>query len=321
MMRIARAAFAACCLGLAAPGAADTFSFALIGDVPYNAFERAHLPRLLEEIDRENIAFVIHDGDIKDGGSLCSDEVFLDRLRIFDASRHPFVLVPGDNEWTDCRRRSNGAFDPLERLAKLRDMFYARGRTLGRNTFPLDTQAANPAFGQYRENVRWQKGRVLFVALNVPGGDNNFGRGPIPSHDFVDRGKANRAWLASAFAMARSRALAGIVIVIQANPAFEAYNRGSPQRGYQALIDQLVAETRAFPGQVVLVHGDSHFHRIDRPMLNPDTHQVVDNFIRVETYGSPFMGWVKVTANDEQSPLFRFESRPYTVPQDDRPMQ
>jgi hypothetical protein len=321
MKRTFRVALASWCVAMAAAADAETFSFALIGDVPYNQFERAHLPLLLEEIGRENVAFVIHDGDIKDGGSPCSDEVFLDRLQLFNASRHPFILIPGDNEWTDCRRRSNGSYDPLERLAKLRELFFARGRTLGRNTFPLETQTLDPVFGRYRENVRWQKGRMLFVGLNIPGGDNNFGRGPAPSADFLERGNANRAWLASSFDLARGRQLAGIVIVIQANPAFEAYNRGSPHRGYEAFIDQLVAETGAFAGQVVLVHGDSHFHRIDKPMLAPDTHRVVERFTRVETYGSPFMGWVQVTVDDEQVSPFRFESRPYVVRQDTGSMQ
>jgi hypothetical protein len=38
------------------------------------------------------------------------------------ASHTPFVFVPGDNDWTDCHRRA-GAYDPLERLARLRVFF------------------------------------------------------------------------------------------------------------------------------------------------------------------------------------------------------
>ena len=34
------------------------------------------------------------------------------------------IYVPGDNEWTDCHRANNGGYDPLERLAFLRAMFY-----------------------------------------------------------------------------------------------------------------------------------------------------------------------------------------------------
>ena len=39
------------------------------------------------------------------------------RLRPFE---DPLVYTPGDNEWTDCHRANNGAYNPLERLAFVR---------------------------------------------------------------------------------------------------------------------------------------------------------------------------------------------------------
>ena len=42
------------------------------------------------------------------------------------------VLTPGDNEWTDCHRVAAGEYQPLERLAKLREVFYpVPGMTIG----------------------------------------------------------------------------------------------------------------------------------------------------------------------------------------------
>ena len=70
-------------------------------------------------MEREELAFVVHDGDLKSGSSLCSDEVLRDMLDVFQASKTPLVYVPGDNEWTDCHRASNGGYDPLERLDNL----------------------------------------------------------------------------------------------------------------------------------------------------------------------------------------------------------
>ena len=104
------------CLCVASLAQAETWQFALIGDVPYSRHERRELPRMLEAIAESNAAFVAHIGDIKHGQARCDDEVFLDRRQLFDASRLPFVFVPGDNEWSDCNRLSNGAYDPLERL-------------------------------------------------------------------------------------------------------------------------------------------------------------------------------------------------------------
>jgi hypothetical protein len=50
--------------------------------------------------------------------------------RMFQTSKHPFVVTPGDNEWTDCHKRKVNPFDPLERLAKVRDVFFPNDQSL-----------------------------------------------------------------------------------------------------------------------------------------------------------------------------------------------
>ena len=107
-------------------------------------------------------------------------------------------------------------------------------------------------------------------------------------------------------------ALKGLILVIQANPGFEG-DRDAAKRpdGYRELIDQLRAETNRYPGSVVLIHGDTHYHRIDQPLTDPASGRLIDNFTRLETYGSPFMGWVKVTIDPEAEPPVRFESHPW----------
>lgn len=82
----------------------------LFGDTAYSQRERELLPELIAEMDSEDLAFVIHDGDIKSGGSVCSDEVFLDRFGVFKASRHPLVYVPGT---------TNGPTATVEALAHM----------------------------------------------------------------------------------------------------------------------------------------------------------------------------------------------------------
>ena len=299
---------------LAGVASAQPVSFGLFGDMPYSHWEREHLPELINEMDRENLAFVVHDGDIKNGGSVCSDEVLHDILGVFQASKTPLVYVPGDNEWTDCHRKSNGGYDPLERLAKLRELFFAGETTLGQRTLALERQSRDPAFANYRENVRWEAGGALFVGLNLPGSENNyhgttFKGGPVP--EFVARSAANRVWLAQAFAQARAKKLAGILIVIQADPEFENANVGHPQPGYREFLTQLQQETQAFAGRVVLVHGDTHLQQINQPMRDPVSKQVVGNFTRVETFGYPFFGWVKATVDVTDPQVFRFSPRPW----------
>ncbi len=295
---------------------AGPLSFGLFGDTPYNRWERQHLPELIGEMDREALAFVIHDGDIKSGGDVCSDTAFNDILAVFRRSAQPLIYVPGDNEWTDCHRRSNGGFDPLERLAKLRQLFFADAFALGQGQLRLERQSRDAAYSDYRENVRWEAGGVLFVGMNLPGSSNNYhGSGSSgPVAEFLARGAANRAWLAQAFALARQRRLAGLLLVIQGNPGFHAANAGRPNPGYAEFLDQLREETLAFPGQVVLVHGDTHQYRVDQPMRHPQTDQAVANFTRVETPGSPHFGWVKATVDPSHARLFHFELRVFRRP-------
>lgn len=303
---------------LVLPVHAEPAAFGLFGDTPYSRWERDNLPGLIAEMDRENLAFVVHDGDIKNGSSVCSDEALQDILGVFQKSVTPLVYVPGDNEWTDCHRKSNGGYDPAERLAKLRLWFFPNDLALGQRLLKLERQSSDPAFASYRENVRWEAGGALFVGMNLPGSDNNFNgtqRSGGPVAEFIERGAANKVWLAQAFALARSKRLAGILIVIQANPGFEDANAGKPGRGYRDFLIQLREETQTFSGQVVLVHGDTHHHQINQPMEDPNTKETVKNFTRMETIGSPFFGWVRGTVDAADPQVFRFSPRFWKTPQ------
>lgn len=293
---------------------AQPITVGLFGDTSYSQRERDLLPGLMAEMDSEDLAFVIHDGDIKSGGSPCTDEAFLDILGVFMASRHPLIYVPGDNEWTDCHRSSNGSYDPQERLDKLRTLFFATEKTLGQRQFALVRQSQDPAFAAYREHVRWEAAGVVFVGLNLPGSYNNYDgtkRGSGPSKEFLQRSPVVHLWLAQAFARARAIHAAGIMVVIQANPGFEAAAAGKAHPGYRDFLNQLREETLAFSGQVVLVHGDSHRYQINQPLLNATAQDVVANFTRVETIGSPWMGWVKATVDPKDPKVFRFEPRAF----------
>jgi hypothetical protein len=285
---------------------AETWRFALIGDTPYSDYERRELPLMLHEIAEHRPAFIIHAGDFKSGKSRCDDAIFRDRRALFDAADVPLIYVPGDNEWTDCNRVTAGQFDPSERLAKLREVFFSEPTSLGKSRLPLERQSGN-----YPEHLRWKLGPVLFVTLNVPGGNNNHAVGDDPGPELLERGPVVIRWLQESFSQARAEQLAGIVVVMQANPGFEHFTAGLAHSGYRDLLETLRKETLAFKGSVLLVHGDTHWQRIDQPLRHPETRLPLAHFTRAETFGYPVMGWVKVII-DEQSPqLFRFEVHPH----------
>jgi hypothetical protein len=65
---------------------------------------------------------------------------------------------------------------------------------------------------------------------------------------------------------------------------------------------QVAKETENFPGQVLFVHGDTHFFKVDKPLYSP-TH-LLPNLTRLQTFGSPSLHWVKVTVDTNREALF-----------------
>lgn len=302
------------------------YSFGLWGDMPYTKNSDApHIPALLADMNAADLAFSIYTGDIKDGSSPCTDDIYTDAMAMFDRLDRPVIYVPGDNEWTDCHRINNGGHDNLERLAHLRKTMFSRLRSFGKQTLTPDHQGKPGE--KYSENVRFSRGGVMIVGLNVPGSNNNrvdsardcsrkSVRTPAQcaadNAEWAERDRANIAWLRGAFASARAAGDQGLMVVIQANPGFdtpESDNKKPDDDGYTAFLDALAEESRAFDGQVVLVHGDSHYFRIDMPLL--EATRKVANLTRVETFGSPNIHWVMVDVDATSRTVFTF--RPMIV--------
>lgn len=285
---------------------------AVFGDMPYVAGVREPEPILrsygnvLRDIDRADVECVVHLGDYTNG-PLCGDSLVAVRYAEFNSMSHPFVFVFGDNDWTDCAR---GGFDPLERLARLRNVFATGDTTLGRKTLRLERQSANSKYSLYRENVRWRMGNVLLVGMNVPGSNNNWGKDSVPSAEYTARNAANLAWLREAFATAQKENLRGVAIFIQANPGFDR-TQMSPQdlqyvTGFDDFLRVLSEETIAFGKPVALIHGDTHYFRIDKPMIDSTGQRSVAHFTRAEGFGALNMHWLRLTIDDNDPSVFSF---------------
>lgn len=318
--RFLAGAFFALMLGSAQ---AQTFSFGLWGDMPYKkADDDSKIPALIKSINQSDIAFSIYDGDIKDGSSQCTDDIYASALRMFGELKKPVVYVPGDNEWTDCHRLNNGGFDGLERLSYLRKTMFATPGSLGQQRMPLIHQA--PAGEKFVENTRFSRGGIVFVTMNVPGSNNNkilsdkdcgnksartAAQCEASNAEYLERDEANVRWMQEAFAAAKKAKARGVVLVIQADPGFdlpETEDRDESQApgvsGYRNFISQVVSETEQFSGQVLLAHGDTHFFKIDKPLYSPS--RLLPNLTRVQTFGSPMIHWVRVTVDPKSANVF-----------------
>jgi hypothetical protein len=94
------------------------FAFTLVGDMQYSAQEDTKFLNLRDSINKENVAFVLHDGDFKSSSSLYSDALYLQRFELFQTFESPFVYVFGGNDMEDCHRTAYFRIDkPLPQLA------------------------------------------------------------------------------------------------------------------------------------------------------------------------------------------------------------
>jgi hypothetical protein len=260
-------------------GFAQSFTFAAIGDVPYGPHEE--FAALVDKINTKSLAFTIHVGDIKSGSTVCSDETFLSVRQLFDRFDRALIYTPGDNEWTDCHRLNNGRYDPLERLEKIRQLFFASNESLGKQRLPLQTQSSQKSFTPFVENRRWSQGNVRFATLHLVGSNNNLQPGLPSSSEFAAREHANIAWLRETFAEAKANADAAVVLAMQADTFFGEPRKGS---GFVRWNVVLAEEVAAWGKSVLLIQGDTHQYLIDRP-LKDNKGKPLSQLVRVVVPG------------------------------------
>jgi hypothetical protein len=292
------------------------FVFGLWGDMPYKkAGDDKKLPAVLSSINQSDIAFSIYDGDIKDGSSKCTDDVFSDAMSMFNSLSKPVVYVPG-------HRLNNGGYDALERLAYIRKVMFPTASSFGKSTMPLEHQGK---LGEkFVENTRFAHGGIVFAGINQPGSNNNLimsekeckyksardnAQCDASNAEYLERDAANVAWMQSTFALAKAQKAAGVVIVTQGDPGFdwpeteEVDESTDPAfSGYRHFMSKLVEQTEQFKGQVLFVHGDTHFFKLDKPLYSPT--KMLPNFTRLQTFGSPSLHWVRVLVDTSTPHVF-----------------
>jgi hypothetical protein len=313
----------------------EPYTIALFGDMPYNALGRMQYPALLADINRAHVEFSVFDGDLKAGGDgPCDDALYDTSIKNFNKLDRPLIWVPGDNDWTDCWGRYGPSslpyFDPIERLSLERALFTATDQSLGRRTLTLHRQSYEGGpYALYSENVRWTKGDVVYLGLDVQGSNDNY---PYMDTDLEtdgapDRGDAERQrqrdeetarkaanlqWLDEGFAYAKRIRAKGVMIIWQADPNFNNEQKQTNPHEWDAFppyVDKLRTLTEAFSGQVALIHGDSHYFKLDKPINHTTGGGVLTNFTRVETFGARNTHWVSATIDPHDPNLFSFQPR------------
>jgi hypothetical protein len=308
-----------------------TFQYAvgLWGDLPYSDAQQAKIPDLLADMNNQQLAFTVNDGDLKQGsGSPCDDALYFRALGWLDSLDRPAMFTPGDNDWTDCDRPSNGGYNSLERLNRERQIFFSTDQSLGKHTITQDVQASYP------ENRRWSWQGVTYATLNIQGSCNNLCDTAPDPVEWAARNQADIEWLQQTFAEAEANGSAAVMLVSQADPGFDlsdatraplrnpqtlAETDGNPD-GFVTFLRELRRLTIDFGKPVAYVHGDSHYFRIDHPLLD-SLGRRVQNFTRVETFGdnqtpagnTNDVQWLKALVDPTSRDVFAFQAQ--IVPQ------
>jgi hypothetical protein len=304
----------------------SSYTIALFGDMPYNAAGRAEYPRLIQDVNNAHVTFSAFDGDLKAGGDgACTDQLYTQSLAWFNSFDRPVVVTPGDNDWTDCWGRygpGTGGFDPEERLNHERELFFGTDQSLGAHTMTVQRESSDPGYSLYRENARWVAGPVLYLTLNVQGSNDNLPHAGVDGEtrstseiarqaaEHTAREQANIHWLDESYAIAQRLGLKGVMVIWQGDPNFNNEQHLQPDEydGFNEIIPALRRDVIAFPGQSALIHGDSHYFKLDKP-LNYDNGQVIAKFTRVETFGNLNTHWVAATVDPGDPNVFEFSPR------------
>jgi hypothetical protein len=312
----------------------NPYVIGLWGDLPYSAQQATEgVPNLIADMNAQNLAFTVHDGDLKAGSGPCPDSLYSDALTRFNSLDAPAIFTPGDNDWTDCDR--DPTYNSLERLDRERLVFFSTPDTLGGHPFLQDVQSSPLCLGfggptPCVENRRWNAGRVTYATLNIQGSCNNLCDTLPDPLEYAARNAANIAWMHDTFAAAKAHDSVAVMFISQADPAFDRttgisdYTRNPttldqnlnppavPADGYKEFLVALRNEVIAFRRPVAYVHGDSHYFRVDKPFLSA-TGLRLENFTRVGTFGSHAaqgnndVQWVKVYVDPNSREVFAYQ--------------
>lgn len=242
-----------------APGGDEAHKFAVIGHSFADGFD-GRLKEALDVADDKSTAFMVVTG-IKGAKEACSDKLYQQRRELIADARRPAIVVPAASDWTECRN-SAGRSNAIERLNRLRELFYGEPKSLGARKLPLTRQSMSPRFRSYAENAHWSVGKVLYATVNLPANNNHYLTEAGRNSEYEDRLVANRFWLNRLFAIARRDKLEAVVLfsegdlkaLSQPTGLRALLRRAVPDNdGFAETRRQVLALAQKFRGKVLLV--------------------------------------------------------------------
>ncbi len=254
--------FRACCALLAmlcatpAAQAAD-FNFAVIGQTISARNDPSPLVQAIADSDADNVAFVIANG-FKRADEACNDQLYESRREVLGAAKNGLILSLAGADWSECKD-AGGRSAAVERLSRVRELFYVDELSLGASKIPLIRQSNAVKYRSYAENARWEVDGILFATVNLPAMNNHYRMEAGRNSEFEDRLIATRDWLQRAFAIAARKKMPALVLICDGDPlqkpgAQRALDASAKRDGFAEVRQQLTALAGKFAGKVLIVH-------------------------------------------------------------------
>jgi hypothetical protein len=248
-----------CALAAADGQVEDSHRFAVIGH-GFADMGDSHLKRAIEETGGKAVDFVVVTG-IKGGNEACSDKLYQKRRELLADAPRPMIMLPAGSDWAECKN-SAGRSDAIERLNRLRELFYGEPGSLGERKLTLTRQSMSPRWRSYAENAHWSVGKVLYATVNIPADNNHYLNAAGRNSEYEDRLVANRFWLNRLFAIARRDKLEAVVLFSEGDlkalsqpTGLRALLRAAlPENdGFAETRREVLALAHKFPGKVLLI--------------------------------------------------------------------
>ncbi|WP_432379917.1 hypothetical protein [Duganella sp. P38] len=234
------------------------FAFGVIGHPLQHGRDEAVLKRALVEASQNYPAFVVATG-IKAASEPCSDKLYAQRRALLNESSGPMVVSLAGSDWSACLN-SAGRSNAIERLNRLRELFYADSESLGVRRIQVTRLSSTAKFRSYAENAHWEVNKVLFATINLPANNNHYRPEAGRNSEYEDRLVANRAWLHRLFALAERQKMAGLVLFSDGDPGVTAEESfsllpsfQSKQDGFAEVRKQIRTMAAKYKGKVLLI--------------------------------------------------------------------
>jgi hypothetical protein len=258
------------------------------------------LEQSIAQSDNDNLAFVVANG-FKRASEPCTDQFYEQRRDLLTGAKNGLIISLAGNDWSECK---NGGGHPaaIERLTRLRELFFVDEFSLGASKLPLIRQSHAVKFRSYVENARWEVGNILFVSMNLPAQNNRYRMEAGRNSEFEDRLIANRDWLHRSFAIATHKKMTAVVLICDGDPLqkpiprrlFESNTR---RDGFTEIRQQLSSLAAKYPGKLLIIH-----NRLDDHVLQSNSISWHGNIGELEV-GTQ---WMKI--NVQTSAPIRFSA-------------